>query len=132
MSFYGKLQKIPLDLYEECDYRTAKESNFGVIKGYYEYNFDAIKSVNAFFLDFEDDMEENGMEKFVAMITGMLFQINKGNVERDLTFGIYHDIIDFETGEYDNLFTSEDLLYIRKDIKIIKDYMFEHPELLKN
>ena len=37
----------------------------------------------------------------------------------------------FESGEYDDLFTPEDLVLLKKDIKKIKDYLSEHPELLE-
>jgi len=76
-------------------------------------------------------MDENGMEKFVAMICGMLFMIENGEVDADQAYGTNYDINDFETGEYDDLFTPEDLVLIKADIKIIKDYLNEHPELLE-
>ena len=75
-------------------------------------------------------MNENGMNKFVAMLLGMLFMIQHDDVESDQAYGTNLDIQDFETGEYDDLFTPEDLALIRKDIEIIKAYLSQHPELL--
>ncbi len=126
-----KLKRIPLEEYDYCKYEEAKSGNIDNIEFYYQYNSDAIKSVNAFFMDNEYYMDENGMEKFVAMITGMLFMMEHNDVEADQAYGTYYDIADFETGEYDDLFTPEDLKLIRADIKKIKDYLAEHPELLE-
>ena len=77
-------------------------------------------------------MDENGMDKFVAMLVGMLFMIEHEDVESDQAFGTNWDINDFETGEYDDLFTDEDLDLIKADIKIIKEYLAAHPKLLKD
>jgi seryl-tRNA synthetase len=38
------------------------------------------------------------------------------------------DILDFETGEYDDLFTNDDLTLIRQDIAIINGYLSDHIE----
>ena len=128
----NKLKRISLDEYDYCKYVDAKEANFDCIEFFYRYNSDAVKSVDAFFIDCEYYMNENGMEKFVKMISGMLFQIQKNDVEPDLAYGMNCDISDFETGEYDDLFTPEDLELIKADIKIIKDYLAKHPELLED
>ncbi len=76
-------------------------------------------------------MDENGMDKFVAMIAGMLFMMEHNDVEPAQAQGTLIDIQDFESGDYDDLFTPEDLILIKKDIKLIKDYIAEHPELLE-
>ena len=127
-----KLKRFPLEEYDYCKYEDAKEANFDSIEFFYRYSSNAVKSVNAFFIDNEYYMDENGMEKFIKMLSGMLFQISKNDVETDLAYGTYHDIKDFETGEYDDLFTPEDLELIRADIKIIKEYLAEHPKLLED
>ena len=77
-------------------------------------------------------MDENGMDKFVAMLSGMLFMIEHNDVESDQAFGTMWDINDFESGQYDDLFTAKDLTIIKADIKKIKDYLSEHQELLED
>lgn len=131
MRICDKLQRKPLNFYDECNYVDTRESNWGQMEWYYDYGGDPIKSVDAVFYDMEYDMDENAMEKFVLMITGMLFQIDKGVVEADLAYGTNYDINDFKTGEYDDLFTPEDLKLLKADIKTIEDYLSKHPELLE-
>lgn len=131
MAFPDKLQKIPLDFYDECSYTDTKLCDLHTIEKYYMCNNDPIKSTDAMFYYMERDMNQNGMEKFVAFITGMLFQIEKGSVEGDLAYGITRDIDAFKTGEYDDLFTPEDLKLLKADIKTVEDYLSKHPELLE-
>ena len=90
------------------------------------------QSVNGhFYYGFDYSMDQNGMDKFVAMIAGMLFMMEHNDVEPDQAYGTNYDINVFESGEYDDLFTPEDLVLLKKDIKKIKDYLSEHPELLE-
>lgn len=84
-----------------------------------------------FYYHYEEEMNANGMEKLVCMIAGLLFQIKHGEVDPDQAYGTNWDIRDFETGNYDDLMSEEDLIEIKKDIKIIKDYLEEHQELIK-
>ncbi len=138
---YGKgkvsrlLQKIPLDMYDEVDYSENKGMYFdefnkflhGIIK------CNAIQAVKStYHHSFSSLMDENGMDKFVAMLSGMLYMIEHDMVDPDVAFGTNYDINDFESGEYDDLFTLEDLKLIKTDIKVIKDYLKEHPELIED
>ena len=82
-------------------------------------------------MDLAHYMNQNGMDKFVAMLCGLLFEIEHHDVEPDMAYGTNYDINDFETGEYDDLFTPEDLQLIKADIRIIKSYLSKHPELLE-
>ena len=52
------------------------------------------------------------------------------DVEADQAYGTNHDIKDFESGEYDELFTPEDLKLIKEDIRIIKEYLSKNQHLL--
>lgn len=135
MDKHDVLQKIPLDVYDECDYSSTKEMNFseydrflnGIVK------CDAIQAVKStYHHSFSSFMDENGMEKFVAMLSGMLYMIEHECVDPDVAYGTNYDIKDFETGEYDYLFTPVDLELIKSDIKTVKDYLSKHPELLKD
>ena len=42
------------------------------------------------------------------------------------------DIRDFETGNYDDLFTKEDLSEIKADVAKAKEYLLQHKELLED
>lgn len=132
MDKHDKLQRIPIDAYDESSYSEAKELLYEDFNRYLSAGCTVRQSVNGtYYYKFETYMDENGMDKFVAMLSGMLFMIEHNDVEPDQAYGTNYDINDFETGEYDDLFTPEDLELIKADIKIIKDYLARHPELLE-
>ena len=133
MDKHDVLQRIPLFEYKGDEYLETKEYNFRNFNQYLQEGCTVWQCVNAtFYYALEDDMNANGMEKFVAMICGMLFQIEHNDVEPDLAYGTNWDIKDFETGNYDDLFTETDLKLLKADIKIVKDYLSKHPELLED
>ena len=133
MSKADKLQHIPMFDYPDCGYIDTKEYHFDSMKQYLKGGCTILQCVNGhYYHGIDHVMDENGMEKFVAMICGMLFMMEHNDVEADQAYGTNYDIRDFETGEYDDLFTPEDLELLRADIKIIKDYLAEHPELLED
>ena len=46
---------------------------------------------------------------------------------------IWHTVqTGIETGNYDDLFTETDLKLLKADIKVVKDYLSKHPELLED
>ncbi len=124
---HNKLKKIKMFDYPNCDYLESKKMDFRsynqflsggctikqCVKGHYYHGIDIF-------------IEENGMDKFAAMISGMLFMIEHNYIDEEQAVNTYLDIKDFETGEYDELFTSEDLKLILADIKIIKDFCNKH------
>lgn len=128
------LNKIPLEMYsDEYDYTYAKEMNFKEFDRYLGEGCTIIQSVNgAYYHSWEYYMEENGMEKFVAMLSGMLWMIKHKEIDPNIAKVMMGDIADFETGEFDDLFTETDLKLIKKDIAIIKNYIAKHPELVKD
>lgn len=133
MDKHDKLQKIAMFDYPECGYADVKELYFNSFNQFLEADCTVLQAVNGHYYHGIDYlMDENGMDKFVAMLAGMLFMIEHDDVESDQAFGTNWDINDFESGEYDDLFTAEDLKLIKADIKTIKDYLSEHPELLKD
>lgn len=133
MGKFDKLQKIPIE--NEDGYRTyddIKKGFFRLFNGYRKSGGTILQSVNStYYYHMEDEMDQNGMEKLIAMIQGMLFMIEHNEVESDQAYSTMLDVRDFETGEYDDLFTDEDLKALKKDVQIVKDYLEKHPELLK-
>ena len=118
------LKKIPMFDYPDCDYTTTKNMHFSSFNQYLVEGCTVRQAVNGhYYHGFDSSMDENGMDKFVAMLAGMLFMIQHNDVEEDQAYGTNLDIQDFETGEYDELFTDEDLRLIREDIAIIKTYL---------
>ena len=128
-----KLKRIPTYDYPNCDYETIKKMYYRTMNQYLVEGCTIRQCVNGLYYHHIDYlMDENGMDKFVAMLVGMLFMIEHNDVETDQAYGTNLDIMDFETGEYDDLFTIEDLALIHDDITIIKAYLSNHPELLNN
>ena len=133
MDKHDKLQRIPMYDYPECGYADVKNHYNRSFKQYIDEGCTVQQAVNGqYYFGIDYLMDENGMDKFVAMLAGMLFMIEHDDVESDQAFGTNWDINDFESGEYDDLFTTEDLRLIKADIKTIKDYLADHPELLED
>lgn len=133
MDKHDKLQRIPTDDYDECGYADTKKMHMNGFNEFLCQGGTILQCVNSqYYHGFDTSMDENGMDKFVAMLAGMLFMIEHNEVEANQAYGTNWDINDFETGEYDDLFTPEDLKLIKADIRIIKDYLSEHPELVEN
>ena len=133
MRKHDKLQKIPMFDYPDCGHEDVKKFYYNSFNQFLDADCTVRQAVNGHYYHGIDYlMDENGMDKFVAMLTGMLFMIEHDEVEPDQAFGTNWDINDFETGEYDDLFTDEDLKLIKADITRIKDYLSKHPELLSD
>ena len=142
MDKFSKLQRFPLK--EGKSYKEIME--------YSEYSFDDYEEIllslkkpfttlnvlyAAYHEDWEDDMNEHGMTKFALVLSGLLYMIEKNEVHRKHVFEVLWDILDFETGEYDDLFTPEDLKLIKADVKEVMDfinkkYLKENPDLMEN
>lgn len=124
----NKLQRIPID--PECGYLGYRDSlwercDFYMIEGHAT----AIRSIE---IDFDDrwrfDIEKSGMEKFVILLAALYYEINHEEIDPDLVHEVAWDIADFDTGEYDNLFTEKDLADLRKDVAFVKEYIWTHYE----
>ena len=132
MKYYDKLQRIPLR--ELWDYRLLKEVSED---NFYEYE-EAIDSgaecviSTSYHYDWEDEMNDHGMPKFALILFGVLYEMEKGVYDKDQAFEAYWDILDFETGEYDDLFTPEDLVLIKEDIKTVKNFIEQDATLVKD
>ena len=128
---YDKLQKIPFDNYEGDSYENMIICHTDSFQNIYKRNVEIFKSIRCDLGLYEEEMLQNGMDKFALMLAAMLFEIEKGEITTQLAKLTLKDIEDFETGEYDNLFNAEDLVCVKRDINIIKEYLNEHPEVLE-
>lgn len=126
------LQRIKLSDYPECDYIGAKDFYFSYFNRFLKQKCTIPQCVNGtYYYHFEEEMNENGMEKLCLMIAGMLFMMEHNEVKPDQAYGTKWDVLDFETGDYDDLFTPEDLKLIKADIKVINAYLATRPELIE-
>lgn len=132
MGIFDKLQRIPIENEDGyVTYNNIKEVTFTDFNNYLKEGCSILQCVNGtYYYKMEEEMNQNGMEKLIAMVHGMLFMIEHNEVEPDQAYSTMLDIQDFETGEYDDLFNEEDLEALKKDIQIVKDYVKNHPELL--
>lgn len=113
--------------YPNCDYSESKEMDFRSYNQFLEAGCTIVQCVKGhYYHGIDIYIDENGMDKFAAMISGMLFMIEHNYIDEEQAVNTYLDIKDFETGEYDELFTTEDLKLILADIKIIKDFCNKH------
>ena len=132
MDKFAILQHIPFYEYEGSEYKDIKELNFEGFNGFYRNGCSVLQCVNGYYHHHIDcDMNEHGMEKFAAILCGMLFEMQHNEVDEKLAFEAAWDILDFETGNYDDLFNDEDLALIKADIKTIKEYLKTQPELME-
>ncbi len=133
MSNHKKLKKKKMFDYPECDYNEAKKMDFRSYNQFLNSGCTIKQCVKGhYYHGIDNFIEENGMDKFVAMLTGMLFMIEHDYVDKEQAINTSLDIKDFETGEYDELFTPEDLKFISADIKTIKEFFEKHPQIFNN
>lgn len=82
---------------------------------------------------YPEDFDEEGMDKLVMLISGMLWSIEHhalpDNDPTSLAYNAWYALLDFATGKYDELFTKEDLPKIKKDVQFLMDYFDQHPAL---
>lgn len=125
MKNHIKLNKIPLEDYDKpgCQYAGTKEADIKTFEQYYQSGCLPFSSIaGTFHNNMNTSIEENGMEKFVADICAVLFSLKHCEKENKYFDEVKADIKDFETGEYDDLFTKEDLRLINEDIDYIKKF----------
>ena len=82
---------------------------------------------------YAEEFDEETMEKLIMLISGMLWAIEHGGIADDdpesLAYNVWLAIKDFSTGDYDDLFTPEDLVLVKQDIRTLLDYFDAHPSL---
>lgn len=87
----------------------------------------------AIFYYYEIELDENEMDLFFLFISGVLWAINNGGIPdddpSDLAYNAWLVLNEFATGEFDDLFTPEDLVLIKKDLEKVFAYYDEHPTL---
>ena len=122
------LQRIPYD--REFDYIDTKGSYMSELNECLQHTTPT-GCTNWLMEEHSRFMDENGMEKFVIMMTALFFQIEHDCVDKNLAYGVKWDIFDFETGNYDDLFTPADLDLIRGDVRNLNTYLSQFPELIR-
>lgn len=128
----GELKRIPIENEDgQVTYTDIKKVTFEDFNSFLNDGCSVLQCVNGtYYYKMEHEMNQNGMEKLIAMVHGMLFMIEHNEVEPDQAYSTMIDISDFETGKYDDLFDEKDLILLKEDIQIVKDYVEKHPELL--
>ncbi len=129
------LKHIAADCYDEVRYEESV--------AFYNKEYDSVSEVihkkadrvvvGTLMTFFSDDFDRGTMEKFIMLVSGMLWAMDHGGIDdddpEDLAYNVWDVLKDFSTGDYDDLFTPEDLVLVKRDIKRIYDYFDEHPSL---
>ena len=131
------LNKISLNYKDELDYSSVKgwitDELIADFKTGLPYRKDNVirRTINTvYFYHCEDEMKEYGMERAAITIATTLWAIDKDDLPTDMAKEVNFNIKDLRTGEYDSLFTDEDLKLLQADMDNIEKYLNEHPELL--
>ena len=133
MGDFDKLKRIPIENEDgQVTYTDIKKVTFDDFNSFLKNGCSVLQCVNGtYYYKMEYEMNQNGMEKLIAMVHGMLFMIEHDEVEPDQAYSTMLDISDFETGMYDDLFNEKDLMLLKNDIQVVKNYVEKHPELSK-
>ena len=113
---YEEIKQYALKQFVLCEERTDP-SRFNVVNTVYYYKL-------------EEELAENGVEKMMMMVAGLLYQIDRGKVTSDQAYETLWDIDNFETGGYEDLVSEEDLALLKKDFDFIHEYLSKHTYLL--
>lgn len=117
-------ERIPLG----WQYKTLKpyfnNKTDGLNRTYEGTLTDAVNISMDFF--FEGYVEENGMKRVVLVILAFLYEMEHDEIDPDLAYAVEWHIEDFEDGNYESLFTEEDLKYLKEDITKIKVFLKEY------
>ncbi|MGN0648952.1 MAG: hypothetical protein ACI4KM_00805 [Oscillospiraceae bacterium] len=121
---------------EEITYRTCLECNIDDYQKIYNRPHNLSPDVcvkNWIEYDSLNLFDECGMERLIMLVAGMLFCIENGGIADDdpvdLAYNAWLAIQDFKTGEFDDLFTPDDLIELKNDIARIDEYFDAHPKL---
>lgn len=131
------LKHIEPSCYDEEKYKQQKEMYFSDYDRICRQNGEPEppdKTVRGTLMTFyPEDFDEETMDKFIMLVSGMLWAIKHGGVADDdpesLAYNVWDALKDFSTGNYDDLFTPEDLVLIKKDVATLYDYFDKHPAL---
>ena len=131
---YTYLQMIPYygDMYD--DYKSLREyysdELFEDYKSSIEGSSDEDKFINFINFEIEDSslFGHYDMEQAIAIIGFMLFAMKNDFIFKNLIDEAYWTIDALKTGNFDELFTDEDLVYLKQDIAAIEEWFCGHPE----
>lgn len=129
--YFEHLQKFPLSY----SYFESKECLISMIEDEYDPEdtipyCDEIEWIIQNY--FVDEMLQNGMDKAVNNIVVALFLIEHKQLHNELDaillYDAYLDMLDLDTGKYDDLFTKDDLKLLKEDIAVLKEFFEKHPK----
>ena len=129
-----KLKHIPLP-YDDESYLDRQKRFMWWFQKYYRMTQTVRGAVAGEFYHGADSlMDENGIERAVGILAGMLFQMQystlRDPVDRELAQVAWEVIKDLDTGEYYDLMSEEDAEFMKMDVRKVRSYLKEHPGLL--
>ena len=123
-----KLKRIPMRSYDGCLYKDVYDVNYSFCMELFDEGLPPIDCVKTHVYQASHLFDECGMDKLVMLIAGLTFEIDHDGEEDEVAYNTWLAIQDFNTGNYDDLFTPEDLKLIKADVKRLCDWFDEHPE----
>lgn len=117
------LRKKPL--YKEDNYMGLKNDDYQAINHLLDLYPDAtcVNAVYENFNDLDDIMLQYGMEKFCHLLISAVYLAEHGANDDDIFYSLSIDFKDIDTGDYDYLFSKEDLELIKKDMEYIRPFL---------
>lgn len=95
----NKLKRIPID--PLIGYEGYRDGLQDWCDRYYTDYATPIQRVNNEFEDTEYEcIHESGMEKFITLLAGLLYEINHNDIDPDLVHEVAWNMADFETGSF--------------------------------
>lgn len=130
-----KLRHIPWEDADEFGYLEVQGGFWLGFKEFYKMTRTVRGAVaNEFYHGADALMDENGIERAVGILAGMLFQMQystlRDPVDRELAQVAWEVIKDLDTGEYYDLMSEEDAEVMKMDVRRVRSYLKEHPKLL--
>lgn len=130
MTDYEVFKKIPFSLNYDWLKEDFRKHTDAIISN--EEGRTPVIGVNGSLAMFYDDMiDENGMDRLVVIVIAFMYEMEHHDIDPDLAYAVNWHIEDFEKGDYESLFEYEDLKLLKNDISKIKNYLKEHPEMIK-
>lgn len=120
------LRHIPL--HQDDTYEDVRNFILKMISGRFSSGI-ACEGVFSAFSSVLPDIDENGMDKAIYMVTAALHIIEHNEVSHYRFYEAYKDSMDILSGDYDDCFHNKsDLEAFKVDIAKLMEYLDKHPE----